>query len=313
MENSRYIQPLHALIIERGVDQLDLFPKGERKIAAIAAQFLADERVDPIYAHPGLCLTVLPHREILAGQVWQRNTGYASLVVHPLQGHDGRQRGVPFGPKARLILLYLMTEAVRTKCREVELGRSMSAWLRAMGVSVGGNNYRTVADQADRIEHSILRFSITSNHGELTLQDSIIRGAFRPFAEGNCEHSVQLSEGFFEAIIRHPVPIVESALRLLVDTCMPLDLYLWLAYRLHALEKPIHISWPSLHVQFGANTKQLKHFKPRFSRDLALARAVYPEARVDLTAEGVRLHPSPPPIAPRPRLVAKLQGQVQKG
>jgi hypothetical protein len=310
VEKSPYLQPLHAAIIEHGVDQLDLFPKGERKIAAIAAQFLADERVDPIYAHPGLCLTVLPHREIAPGQVWQRNTGYASLVVHPLQGHDGRQRGVPFGPKARLILLYLMTEAVKTRCREVELGRSMSAWLRAMGVSVGGNNYRTVADQADRIEHSILRFSLTCQHGELTLQDSIIRGAFRPFADGGCEHTVQLSEGFFDAIVRHPVPIVEAALRLLADTCMPLDLYLWLAYRLHALDKTVHVPWHSLHVQFGANTKQLKHFKPRFARDLELARAVYPESRVEITVDGVRLHPSPPPIAPRPRTVAKLQSHA---
>jgi hypothetical protein len=273
----------------------------------MAAQFMADERIDPIYAHPGLCLTVLPHREIPPGQVWQRNTGYASLIVQPLQGHDGRQRGVPFGPKARLILLYLMTEAVKTRSREVELGRSMCAWLKAMGVSVGGNNYRTVADQADRIEHSVLRFSLMAHRGEVSVQDSIIRGAFRPFANGGRECTVQLSEGFFEAILRHPVPIVEAALRLLADTCMPLDLYLWLAYRLHALEKDTPVSWHSLHTQFGANTKQIKHFKPRFARDLKLAQAVYPESRVEITSEGVVLHPSPPPIAPRPRVVAKLQ------
>lgn len=311
MEKASYLQPLHAAIIQHGVDQLDLFGPEERRLAVVAAQFLADERVDPIYAHPGLCLTVLPHREIAPGHVWQRNTGYASLIVQPLQGHDGRQRGVPFGPKARLILLYLMTEAVKTRSREIELGRSMSAWLRAMGVPVGGNNYRTVADQADRIEHSILRFSLTGQQGEVSLQDSIIRGAFRPFADSGVEHTVQLSEGFYEAIVRHPVPIVEAALRLLVDTCMPLDLYLWLAYRLHSLEKPVSISWHALHIQFGANTKQLKHFKPRFQRDLAFARAVYPESRVETTTEGVRLFPSPPPIAPRPRAVAKLQASAE--
>ena len=47
-----------------------------------------------------------------------------------------------------------MTEAVKTRSRQIELGRSMRAWLKAMGVAIGGNNYATVADQADRIEHS---------------------------------------------------------------------------------------------------------------------------------------------------------------
>jgi hypothetical protein len=45
------------------------------------------------------------------------------------------------------------------------------------GISTGGNNYRTVADQADRIEHNILRLSLTGQQAELTLQDSIIRDA----------------------------------------------------------------------------------------------------------------------------------------
>ena len=94
---------------------------------------------------------------------------------------------------------------------------------------------------------------------------------------------------------------------------MPLDLYLWLAYRLHVLEAPTRISWQALHRQFGACTKQLKHFKPRFHRDIRLALAVYPEARVELADVGLVLHPSPPPVLPRPRLVAKLQsGPRQK-
>src|SRR5688572_31306750 len=118
--------------------------KDEQKLAWLAAQYLADERVDPLYAHPGLCLTVLPHRETPAGMVWERVTNYASLLVHPLQGHDGRVRGVPYGSKARLILLYLMTEAVKARSRTVELGRSMHAWMSAMGVPPAGKNYRTV-------------------------------------------------------------------------------------------------------------------------------------------------------------------------
>jgi hypothetical protein len=41
------------------------------------------------------------------------------------------------------------------------------------------------------------------------------------------------------------------------------------------------------------------HFKPRFVQTLALAKAVYPDARVEVTNQGVILKPSRPPVAPR--------------
>ena len=120
MENRRQLQPMHRAIVEHGTAQLGLFAGEDRRIFEVASQFLDDERVDPVYTHPGLCLTVLPHREIAAGTVWERQTGYARLMVHPLQGRDGRMPGVPFGAQARLMLIFLMTEAVRTRSRHVE-------------------------------------------------------------------------------------------------------------------------------------------------------------------------------------------------
>jgi hypothetical protein len=84
VENRRQLQPVHRAILEHGAEQLGLFAGGDRRVFEIASQFLADERVDPVYTHPGLCLTVLPHREIATGAVWERHTGYASLMVHPL-------------------------------------------------------------------------------------------------------------------------------------------------------------------------------------------------------------------------------------
>ena len=56
--------------------------------------------------------------------------------------------GVPYGSIARMILLYLQTQAVRTRSREVELGASMNAWLTAMGIPIGG---KTVPDRAGAI------------------------------------------------------------------------------------------------------------------------------------------------------------------
>jgi RNA-directed DNA polymerase len=59
---------------------------------------------------------------------------------------------------ARLILLYLQTEAVRSNNPEVELGRSMHAWLARMGIPAGGKNYKLVSEQARRISACRLTF-----------------------------------------------------------------------------------------------------------------------------------------------------------
>ena len=70
------------------------------------------------------------------------------------------------------------------------------------------------------------------------------------------------------------------------------------------LKQPKTVAWHALHLQFGAGTRLLKHFKPRFARDLELAMAVYPDAGAEPTESGIQLRPSPPPVVPRLRPVA---------
>ncbi|SNB73275.1 RepA protein [Arboricoccus pini] len=270
--------------------------KAEKKALQLAMNFLADENLDAGFVHPSMCLTTLPHRATPQDEIWSRQGSFASLEVVPVRQKDGSYMGVPYGPKARLILLYLQAEAIKTGSRQVSLGKSMRGWLQAMGVALCGPNYKTVLEQARRIENCLIRFSYATEDGNGRWQDSIIRGSFDPY-EG--DGSVELSEGFYRALNEHPVPVAEAAIRHLADTCMPLDIYLWLAYRLHALKRPTMVSWQALHAQFGAATKELYHFKPRFRRDLELALQVYPDARVELDDNGARLWPSAPAVAKR--------------
>ena len=62
------------------------------------------------------------------------------------------------GAKARLILLYLQTMALRNNSPEVELGRSMNDWLDRMGISTGGSTYKEVRNQAERLSRCKLTF-----------------------------------------------------------------------------------------------------------------------------------------------------------
>jgi Plasmid encoded RepA protein len=297
---------LHKRLNDRGQLALRLEARSteERRLVDVAAQFLGDENLEPAFSHPGLCLTVLPHRERPAREIWRRVNGPVSLTVQPTVDQVGTYHGVPHGAKARLILLYLQTEAVKTNSRQIELGRSMHAWLRRMGVKPSGTNYLEVNRQSHKIENCLLIFSHEGDNTSLRWRDTIIRGSFDHKENDRRELLVvELSESFYRAIREHPVPVSEAAVRALGERCMAMDIYLWLAYRLHALERDTFVPWGRLFAQFGAATNALKHFKPRFARDLDMALAVYPTAEVRPSEDGLTLVPSPPPLAAgRPRL-----------
>jgi hypothetical protein len=287
---------LHDRICERGRQMtLELTPAGEgRRIVDLAAAFLGCEDLETGFTHPGMCLTILPYRALPPDREWRRSSPHMTLSVQPLRDSEGRLRGVPYGAKARMILLYLQSEAVRAQSPEIELGASMHAWLKRLGISAGGKTYAQVSEQADRISSCVLTFTYRNHAGNTHWQDSIVRGTFDPRARRG-ERVVRLSETFFNALRERPTPINIAAVRLLRDRCAALDIYLWLAYRLHSLRTPTLVRWAALHGQFGANTQRLWHFKPRFLRELKAALAVYPEARVEATEQGFLLAPSPPP------------------
>jgi hypothetical protein len=82
---------------------------------------------------------------------------------------------------------------------------------------------------------------------------------------------------------------------------MAIDLYIWLAYRLHHLTRPTRVPWPALYKQFGVGFAQPRQFRAHAKEALALTLAAYPEANVQINNEALTLSPSPPPILPKAR------------
>ena len=107
------------------------------------------------------------------------------------------------------------------------------------------------------------------------------------------EDRVILDSDFFEQLKRHPVPLQDAAIRQLKDSSTALDIYVWLAYRLHHLDQRTAIGWRRLHQQFGAGYKNLFQFKPRFLQCLSEAVSAYPEARVTLKKATLCFTPAP--------------------
>lgn len=299
---------VHELIEARGKQtalQLDAY---SRNVIEAAAAYMADEDPGIGFLYSGWCQAALPHRRLPSDQGWQIDGERVRLVVEPgmRPGNTGKPEmiGVPYGSRARLILLRLQSEALRTNCREVELGKSLRDWLSRMGIPVGGRTLKDVRDQTERISRCRLTFEVRQGNrvgmANQSITDQAIFLDSDDPAQGRLFAQIaRLSEPFFEALKRHPVPIEESAVRAIANNSMALDVYAWLAYRLHSLVKPTPLSWRALKQQFGAGFSRIDNFKATFADNLALAEAVYPYAKIDRTTDGLVLHPSPPPVAPR--------------
>jgi Plasmid encoded RepA protein len=282
----------------------------DRSEVEAAAAYLADEDSSIGFLYSGWCQAALPHRKLPDAQSWQVKGERVTLIVEP-GSRPGPQDtpvpvGVPYGSRARLILLYLQSEALRTGSREVELGRSLRVWLARLGIPVGGKSVTGVREQAERLSRCRLTFHVAAAAGRVgLLNQNIVDTAIfldedTSAGQGSLfVETARLSEVFFEQLKKHPVPLEEAAIRAINNNSMALDLYAWLAYRLHVLTGPRQVSWVALRSQFGTGFRRLRDFRPTLTVNLRLALAVYPDAKVDMDASGLVLHPSKPPVAPR--------------
>lgn len=267
-----------------------------------------------LYQHSVLCQTCLPFRDPGdTTRTWERSNGLVSLMVAAGQAFDPDTRrfqdvGLPFGAKPRLVLYHLNAEALRTQTPVIELEDSLTAFVkRTLGLDPMGRNIRTVKDQLTRLSASDFRIGTVTGDGRaVTVKGTVIEG-FELWVTRDSRQrtlwpsTVQFSQRYFESLMRHAVPLNEEAVRRLSHNALALDMYAWLTQRLHRLEerKTAFVPWVSLKDQFGHGYSRMDNFKRVYRATLRQVKAVYPEAKFDLNGEGMRLHHSRPPVAPK--------------
>jgi hypothetical protein len=264
-----------------------------------------------LYQHSVLCQTCLPYRD--PGEdvrLWSRKNGHARLEIQAGRAFDGSRDdfidvGLPFGPKPRLVMYHLNAEALRKQSPTIELEDSLTAFVkRTLGLDPGGRNIRTVKDQLTRLSAADFRIGTAVEGRSVTLKGSVIEGfelwtARDPRQRVLWPTTVQFSERYFESLMKHAVPLNETAVARLSHNAMGLDIYTWLAQRLHRVEegKGAFVAWASLKEQFGHGYGRMDNFKRVYRTTLRQVKLVYPEAKFDLDGEGMRLKHSRPPVA----------------
>ena len=187
---------------------------------------------------------------------------------------------LPYGTLPRLILAWVSTEAVRTQSPVLSLGKSLSEFMRALGVyDTGGRTQRR-------------------------LQNQMKWNPRRPDQPSLWESKIELSEPFFQEIIRHPVPLDLNTLTALKRSSLGLDLYLWLVYRTFPLRASQRLTWKQLYRQFGLHPAKasdkvtVQNFRRKVIRELKKIKIAWPELNYSLGKGVLILHPSTPTIAP---------------
>jgi Plasmid encoded RepA protein len=275
--------------------------------------FEEDEDANIVYQHSVFCQTCMPYRNPGENiRLWERRNGIVRLEIQAGRGLDPDQDafvdvGLPFGPKPRLALYHLNAEALRTQSRIIELEDSLTAFVsRTLGLDAGGKTIRAVKEQLSRLAAADFRLGAKRNGRAITIKGTVIEGLelWTPRNERQrvlWPTTVAFSPTYFESLMNHAVPLNEAAVARLSHTAMGLDLYTWLAQRLHRIHPraPALVPWVSLKEQFGLGYGRMDNFKRVFQTTLRQVHAVYPEARFSFDARGMRLSNSRPPVAKR--------------
>jgi len=280
----------------------------------IMGQPIAD---DFLYQHTLFCQTVLPYRDPGPNvRKWEREQGQISLrleagYIKSLTGTGYVPIGLPFGPAARLILCHLNTEALRRGSPSIEVEGSMTAFVhRLQGRHPTGPEIRRFKDQVSRLSVALIRMALVREERALQVDTKII-SSFELWkdkseeGQGTFPSVIYLSPQYFESLQSHAVPLDERAIAAIAHNAMALDVYCWMAQRLHRVDpkRGQFLAWTNLHEQFGQGYIRIRDFRRAFLNVLTMVKAQYPAAKFGTDQGGMMLFNSPPPVQRRAVLV----------
>ena len=216
---------------------------------------------------------------------------------------------LPFGNLPRLILAWVSTEAVRTQSPVLSLGKSLSDFMRALGVyDSSGRTQTRLRNQIKRLFGCTVTMIYEDENVDATVNaviaDSTVFWWNKPDQRTLWDSKIELGEKFFNEIIQHPVPLNMNTLAALRRSSLGLDLYLWLVYRTFPLRAPLRLTWKQVYRQFGAHpdkasdNETIQNFRRKVLRELKKIKMAWPELTYTTATGLLILLPSKPTIAP---------------
>jgi hypothetical protein len=204
------------------------------------------------------------------------------------------------------VLIHLATEAVRTGSPVVDVEDSMTAFARSLGLETNGQQLRSLKDQLARLAAATVRMGVVEEGRAVQVNTQFVSAFDLWFPKQAGQRvlwpsTVRLSDEYSHSLGQHAVPLDHRAVAALAGSSMALDIYVWLAQRLHRVPvgKPQFVAWAPLHEQFGQGFARIRDFRRKFLQTLRQVLSAYPTARLFADDRGMTLAHSPPPVAPK--------------
>jgi hypothetical protein len=277
------------------------------------------------FQHSVLCQTFLPYRD--PGdemRLWDYRQGNARLLLKAGEVFNSRdeqwqQVGLPYGARARLILAYINTQAVKTQNPAIDVENSLSAFINKLGLYREGKTIAMIKEQLRRISASQISLAYAvSDEQVIQTKFDIIKAFDLWFPKDDRQKvlwtsTIQLSNDYFKSLIEHAVPLDERALAALSNNAMAIDIYTWLSQRLHRVKTQEFIAWANLKEQFGSSYDRMDNFKRVFRDTLKKVLYQYPNAKIEeVPNKGFNVFNSPPPILKSIYMIKGIEPQGER-
>lgn len=256
------------------------------------------------YICRAMTLASIPHSKTDEKTFIRRNGNFSlALVSHP-------DTGLPYGSIPRCVLIWVSTEATRTKNPNIELGSTLTEFMRNLSMVPTGGRWGTIGRLREQIDRLFSCAIMCRHDGKTNGSFNITNMTFpiadsyqlwwdpkKPDQDSLWTSSVTLGHQFYKEITDHPVPIDLRAVKALRKSPMGLDIYFSLTHRYSYLRKQTLIPWESLQAQFGAGYPETprgkRNFKSKFNDQVKKVLMVYPDAKLEAKKAGLVLLPSP--------------------
>jgi hypothetical protein len=280
-------------------------PAQLKLVEAAAAIREQPDAAEIAYMARQLVLCTLPHSDPGDVPQWTRSTGNATLGISPGRDYEKNQSiGYPYGTIPRLLLFWIITEAVRTQQPRLILGRSLAQFMRQVGLdpTSGGkrSDQKRLKDQMRRLFNARISFQQHGeNHDRWMNMEIAPEGELwwhpREIEQGALFESwIDLGSKFFQAVRALPVPVDTRALKALKRSPLALDMYALICFRAFVIVQksiePQFISWQMLMQQLGTQYGKLKDFKKEAQAALRKIAVVYPGLTIGKAKGGFTIH-----------------------
>lgn len=257
----------------------------------------------------------LPHSKPKDQDVFVRRNGTFTLVIQPgWSVESGTSLGVPYGSIPRLVLAWMITEAIQRKNRRINLGSNLADFLRALGYDSRSRGPRCDAKRVRRSIDQLMGAKISvktservdeylcerTNHMLVAPKSELWWDVKDPSQALLWGSWIELSQEFFEFITKSPIPCDMRALQMLKGSPLALDLYMLANFTGANYKKPYTFKWTQLSEQLGLEYAESRNVRTKIKAAMVKVCMAHPDLKISYSTSpgnaGLTIHPSIPAI-----------------